>query len=108
MEGIETEEQPAAKIVRNRATRIELMGFIKTGPGSLFFGIIHATATKSQELNARIKRHSVATRLFPLLGRPVLVTLFAGCSTRSPRRRRKNRFFSLSVVTSTLSTVAAT
>src|SRR5215831_5528997 len=51
MEGIETEEQPVANVVRNRTTRIKLMGFIKTSL-AVYFGIIHVTATKSQGLNA--------------------------------------------------------
>ena len=59
MEGIETEEQPVANVVRNRTTRTKLMDFIKLAL-VIYFGIIHATATKSQELNDRIKRHSVA------------------------------------------------
>src|SRR5215467_7105301 len=95
MEGIETEEQPVANVVRNRTTRIKLMGFIKTSL-AVYFGIIHVTATKSQGLNATCC-HSL-----PASGKIVFVTLFAARSTRSQRRRRKNRALSLGVVMSTL------
>jgi hypothetical protein len=44
IDGIETEEQPGAQIIKSRAIRIKLMALIRTRPSG-FFRIIHAAAT---------------------------------------------------------------
>src|SRR5262245_23927011 len=59
MEGIETEEQPIADVVKNRTTKIKLMGFIKTCRSGLF-----GDNTRHRYEESRIKRH-----LLPLTSR---------------------------------------